>query len=275
VKHIVCFSGGKDSTALVLWAREFLQEFTAVFCDTGWEHPLTYAYVEQINSMCLDGALQYLRSEVYEDFLECCVANSMFPTGAARFCTRDLKIQPLQAFIEAQDDEVTIYQGIRADESEKRARACDVEYCNEAGGYAIHRPLLLWTAQQVFAWLAAHGIEPNPLYRMGLSRVGCWPCVLANLRDMKAYLFATPEIKPRLIEAELRMRERTGSETRTFFPYEFIPERFCSIAAVTKKGRAIKLPSAQDVFEHIEAVDANQLPMFPARTCMSVYNLCE
>jgi len=46
VKHIVCFSGGKDSLALVLWAKENLPEFTTVFCDTGWEVSITNAYVE-------------------------------------------------------------------------------------------------------------------------------------------------------------------------------------------------------------------------------------
>jgi 3'-phosphoadenosine 5'-phosphosulfate sulfotransferase (PAPS reductase)/FAD synthetase len=55
VRHIVCFSGGKDSTALVLWAKENLLEFTTVFCDTGWEHPITYAYVEEINQTLLGG----------------------------------------------------------------------------------------------------------------------------------------------------------------------------------------------------------------------------
>lgn len=43
MKHVVCFSGGKDSTALVLWAKENLAEFITVFCDTGWEHKITYA----------------------------------------------------------------------------------------------------------------------------------------------------------------------------------------------------------------------------------------
>lgn len=33
MKHIVCFSGGKDSTALVLRAKENLPEFTTV-CGT-------------------------------------------------------------------------------------------------------------------------------------------------------------------------------------------------------------------------------------------------
>jgi 3'-phosphoadenosine 5'-phosphosulfate sulfotransferase (PAPS reductase)/FAD synthetase len=65
LKHIVCFSGGKDSTALVLWAKENLPEFTTVFCDTGWEHPITYAYVEEINQTVLGGSLVRLKSEKY------------------------------------------------------------------------------------------------------------------------------------------------------------------------------------------------------------------
>ncbi len=63
--HIVCFSGGKDSTALVLWAKENLPEFTTVFCDTGWEHPITYAYIQEINDSLLKGRLITLTSKKY------------------------------------------------------------------------------------------------------------------------------------------------------------------------------------------------------------------
>ena len=44
MRHVICFSGGADSTALCLWARENLPEFDTVFCDTGWEYPMTYDY---------------------------------------------------------------------------------------------------------------------------------------------------------------------------------------------------------------------------------------
>lgn len=54
--RIVQFSGGKDSTALVLWAREhFGDAFLPLFCDTGWEHPLTTAYIDKINQTLLGG----------------------------------------------------------------------------------------------------------------------------------------------------------------------------------------------------------------------------
>lgn len=273
--NIVCFSGGKDSTALVLWAKDTLGEFTTVFCDTGWEHPITYAYVEEINQQQLGGAMVYLHSEKYEDLMECWLDHHIFSNASARFCTEDMKIVPLHKFFGSIDDEVTAYQGIRADESQKRMRMRDEEWVDDAGGYLIRRPLFRWTAKEVFDFHETHGIEPNPLYRMGASRVGCWPCVLANLRDIKAFLIATPEIKSRLIEAEQRMWERTGDTKRTFFPAGFIPDRFCSQNVTSRKGREVGKPTSRDVFRYLERVDEDQLPLLPARSCMSVYNLCE
>lgn len=49
MKVIVTFSGGKDSLASLLWVRNNLtKDFITVFCDTAWEHPLTYQYIEEI-----------------------------------------------------------------------------------------------------------------------------------------------------------------------------------------------------------------------------------
>ena len=49
MKVIVTFSGGKDSLASLLWVRNNLtKDFITVFCDTGWEHPLTYQYIKEI-----------------------------------------------------------------------------------------------------------------------------------------------------------------------------------------------------------------------------------
>lgn len=49
MKVIVTFSGGKDSLASLLWVRNNItKDFITVFCDTGWEHPLTYQYIDDV-----------------------------------------------------------------------------------------------------------------------------------------------------------------------------------------------------------------------------------
>ena len=88
--HLVQFSGGKDSTALVLWAREqWGADFTAVFADTGWEHPLTYEYVEHINRVVLGGRLVRIKSDRYPGgMLELVAKRVSVPAARSRFCTQ-------------------------------------------------------------------------------------------------------------------------------------------------------------------------------------------
>lgn len=285
MKHIICFSGGKDSTALILWAKENLGvpgvDWTTVYCDTGWEHPITYAYVEEINQTVLNGSLVTVRSEKYpEGFVQLAIERKGIPSTKRRFCTSELKVFPLHAYFESLDDEVTSYQGIRADESASRANMKEMEWLDDAGGYWIKRPLLRWTAEQCFAMMAKHGIKPNPLYLMGSSRVGCWPCIMTGLGELKRIMVHSPEIKQRIIDLEKTVTDANPvSEARkwpsTFFKAGTIPARFCSISGINKKGEMAHIPTAEDVFKYIESVDEDQLPMFAARSCMSVYNLCE
>jgi 3'-phosphoadenosine 5'-phosphosulfate sulfotransferase (PAPS reductase)/FAD synthetase len=268
MKHIVSFSGGKDSTALVLWAKENLPEFTAVFCDTKWEYKLTYAYIEEVNQTVLGGKLVRLTSEKYPDGMRQLVQiKQRVPSTKARFCTQELKVFPMIAYLKTIDDEVTVYQGIRADESASRAQMAQREWSDDYDAW-IERPLLHWSAEQCFDLMKAQGIKPNPLYLLGAGRVGCFPCIMVNQRELKAMMTSIPEIKNAIVELE----EISG---RTFFPPNYIPERFCSRSVETKDGRTVKVATAEDVFRYIESVDEDQIPMFPARSCMSVYNLCE
>jgi 3'-phosphoadenosine 5'-phosphosulfate sulfotransferase (PAPS reductase)/FAD synthetase len=47
MKIIVAYSGGKDSQASLLWAVEKYgaDNIEALFCDTGWEHPVTCSVI--------------------------------------------------------------------------------------------------------------------------------------------------------------------------------------------------------------------------------------
>ena len=63
------------------------------------EHPITYAYVEEINRTVLVGTLVTLKSERYPGgFVQLATERNRIPSVRARFCTEELKIWPLHAF---------------------------------------------------------------------------------------------------------------------------------------------------------------------------------
>lgn len=147
----------------------------------------------------------------------------MFPSGVARFCTRLLKVEPMQNYLAQVRYEHGVKPvnavGIRADESAARAQQEAVEEQDEG---TVWRPLIAWDEAQVRAVHAAHGVRPNPLYLQGASRVGCWPCIYARKHELRHLAAVAPE-RIAHIEAleqrvtELRQAARPGAAEATFF----------------------------------------------------------
>lgn len=199
VKRIVSVSGGKDSTAMYLWAMEsFGNDFLAVFADTGHEHPVTLNYVRNLPAMAKGPAVHWTKADLTEPlkrkelarsdspFFDMLMVKGMMPSGNKQFCTTVLKLEPIRAWIETVrgDDDVFIYLGIRAQESAKRAKLPPKEF-SEFYDAEVIRPILNWKIEEVFEIHKKHGIEPNPLYANGMSRVGCFPCINANKMDLR------------------------------------------------------------------------------------------
>ena len=266
--HIIQFSGGKDSTALVLWAKEQCWPFTTVFCDTGWEHPLTYDYVQYINETQLDGKLVTVKSEKYDGLADLSAKRKIVPSVRMRFCTQELKVMPFAKWMNAQDDEATVYQGIRADESSARSqmprRVWEPLY--EAW---IERPLFDWTAEQVFAMHKKHGVIPNRLYSMGAKRVGCFPCVMVNKGELRRLSRTTPEIWDQIAKVENAVKDGRG-----FFRADYVPPRFHD-ATYDKNGKTGTYATWQAVKFYVTRPDQYDLWDDEPTRCLSVYNLCE
>jgi len=53
LKHVVSISGGKDSTATALYARETVDTASIIYvtADTSNEHPLTYEYLDYLEDV--------------------------------------------------------------------------------------------------------------------------------------------------------------------------------------------------------------------------------
>lgn len=112
-RHVLGISGGKDSSALAIYMRDRVPEMEYFFCDTGAELPETYEYLNRLEG-ALGKPIERLNSNRdFDHWLE--VYQGTLPSPQMRWCTKNLKIKPLEAWVG--DDEVTSYVAIRADEN--------------------------------------------------------------------------------------------------------------------------------------------------------------
>ena len=312
VHHCISMSGGKDSTATALLALEqhAPSDCSLLFADTGHEHELTYEYLEYladalglpvitvkadfteelkrkaritpdlwagkgVSAEVIASAVEVFSNPTGIPFLDLCILRGRFPSPRSRFCTYDLKVLPLVTWQLAKINELhgsplISWQGIRADESLSRRDLLSADY--RGAGIVNYRPILSWSADDVFASLAAADIKPNPLYKMGFSRVGCMPCIMSRKGDIREVAARFPEVIERLDQWEhvLMACNKTGYSS-FFMPKDgklhHTPKEFQAAgniheivrwANTSHGGRQFGLPLEDDV-----------------RGCSSAYGLCE
>lgn len=297
VKILVAFSGGKDSLASLIWAvkKYGSNSVEAVFCDTGWEHELTYQHIKEVTEK-IGVKLVMVKSKKYENFVDLAKQKKRFPSTKARFCTEQLKSIPMIDYVLSQECHLIIIQGIRADESISRSkmkehcsffryylepyktdkngnpqtqsyRKKDVLAWREKYADDIIRPVFHWTGQEVMSYILNNGFKPNPLYYQGFSRVGCFPCIMCRHAEIKNIAEKHPEYLKRLQDAE----NENGS---TFFPPDYIPKW----AQTNRDKNGKKIPSLKNVIDYVTD-DPDQQKMFEEPKtdgrCMSFYAICE
>jgi len=213
---IVPVSGGKDSAATLCLAiqESGKDEVIPVFNDTGWEHPLTYEYLDYLETRLgltihrtiggdrKDGTKARTLPELIK-------AQGRFPFGLGRFCTTHLKQYALRDWYKNNlynpDDNYEIWFGMRTDESSQRAKKyADVSpydlhdigdlfparYSKKLRAtLQVRLPIVDWNTDEVFQYLLESDVKYNPLYDEGTNnRVGCYPCMLAGKKVQKKML---------------------------------------------------------------------------------------
>lgn len=69
MKHILSFSGGKDSTFLLLeLIRRNSPLDEVVFFDTGWEFPVMYAHIEKCKRLCDENGIKFVTIHPEQSF---------------------------------------------------------------------------------------------------------------------------------------------------------------------------------------------------------------
>lgn len=309
-QHIINISGGKDSAACYLLALKKGIEFRAVFADTGNEHEYTYEFLEYLPKVTGGPAVEIIRADFSgqiakkrktvaekwkkdgvspaqikkalallqptgNPFLDMCLWKGRFPSAKARFCTEELKVFPLtfQVFFPAlKKGPVLSWQGVRADES--RARSTLPSFNRDDTGVYIWRPILKWTAEQVFDLHREMGVEPNRLYKLGFARVGCMPCIMARKMDVREMARRFPEHVERILAWEDLVSGTSKRGISTFFAADKVPgadgydpekDGYHRIDEVARWSETDRGGRQFNIFTATE-----ELP-----SCASVYRLCE
>lgn len=179
-------------------------------------------------------------------FLDLCMWKGRFPSTKARFCTFELKHEPIKAQVVdpiiALGKKVISWQGVRAQESPARALLSEWEEGIDIGpNLAVYRPILKWTHDEVFALAKRHGIKPNPLYEQGCSRVGCMPCIHARKSELAEIFSRWPEEVARVAAWEKLVAACSRRGNSTFFPATQDPKKAeRRIECITVKSHGIE-----------------------------------
>lgn len=156
---------------------------------------------------------------------------------------------------------MTQWLGVRGDESAARADLPEAEW--DDPGMWLYRPLHSWSAKEVFDFHAKCGVEPNPLYRQGMSRVGCMPCIMSRKAEL------------------LEIAKRFPAEIDRVREWEAIVSR------ASKRGKATLFPTANEhddggIDEEVRwsktSWGGRQMTLdalMPPTECSSSYGLCD
>lgn len=123
-RHILGLSGGKDSAALAIYLKDQGRDdqIEYFFCDTGVELREVYDYLDRLEDYLGRPVERLSSGRDFDHHLK--RFNGFLPAPHARWCTRVMKLEPLEAFVG--DDPCISYIGIRADEQRQ--------------GYISHKP---------------------------------------------------------------------------------------------------------------------------------------
>ncbi len=167
LRHILCMSGGKDSTALAIYMRDRIPEMEYVFCDTDKELRETYEYLNRVEAFLGKKIIRLNAKAGFDHWWE--VFGGYLPSPQMRWCTKMLKLRPFEEYVG--DKPVMSYVGLRADEDR-------VGYIstkpNITAVYPFKEAGIDYTG--VMKILVDSGIGLPPYLRWGRTHSGCFFC---------------------------------------------------------------------------------------------------
>jgi 3'-phosphoadenosine 5'-phosphosulfate sulfotransferase (PAPS reductase)/FAD synthetase len=205
MRHVCGISGGKDSSALAVYLGRQRPDLDIeyFFCDTGAELPETYEYLTRLETVLGKPIARLNAERGFDHWFE--VYRGMLPSPQVRWCTRMMKIAPLEAWIG--DDPTTSYVAIRADEASRK-------------GYVSTKPNITSVFPfveddidhaRVLRILEDAGIG-LPTYYEWRTRSGCYFCFYQRKAEWVGLAERHPDLFDRAVAIENKVLLAAGAD---------------------------------------------------------------
>lgn len=213
--HVVSFSGGKDSTAMLLrMIEEDMPIDIILYCDTGLEFPEMGEHIRKVEKYIgreiavIKSDKDYMWYASEKEVIRRTTRVSGVNPGDitrgygwsnmfARWCTKHLKVEVIDRYLRGLREEYDLiqYVGIAADEPQRIKD--DKVY-----------PLVNWgmIESDCLRYCYDRGFDWGGLYEIW-NRVSCWCCPLQSLEDLRKLKKHRPELWLKLKEMDARLSE--------------------------------------------------------------------
>jgi 3'-phosphoadenosine 5'-phosphosulfate sulfotransferase (PAPS reductase)/FAD synthetase len=227
MKNIVSFSGGKDSTAMLLMmVEQGIPIDEIVFCDTEKEFPQMYDHIQKVQEY-IGREVTVLREPGKFDYLMFDHVKTRgknkgkkgygWPDMRCRWCTSKLKADVFKKYIKQKHGKDYVkFIGIAYDEPERWQKQTIL---NEV----IAMPLVNWqiTEGMALKYCYDHGFDWGGLYTH-FDRVSCWCCPMSNQKE----LFMLYHLYPKLWEQLKDMDSRSWNQFKRDYSVLELEEKF-------------------------------------------------
>jgi 3'-phosphoadenosine 5'-phosphosulfate sulfotransferase (PAPS reductase)/FAD synthetase len=213
-KYVVSFSGGKDSTAMLLRLIEEKKPIDAIiYFDCGsFEWPQMSEHIKLVEK---NTGKQIIKIHSHKDFLE--LASKLqpnnkeingWPTPMMRWCTM-IKINMIRQTLRPYRPYIQ-YIGFSSDENDRVLKASASGSSSQKVKFFKNRfPLVEWNMKEsdCLKYCKDHGYHWDGLYD-NFSRVSCWCCPLQNNTDLFKLCKKYPEMWKKLKQWDALMPDR-------------------------------------------------------------------
>jgi 3'-phosphoadenosine 5'-phosphosulfate sulfotransferase (PAPS reductase)/FAD synthetase len=226
MNQVVSFSGGKDSTAMVLEMLERGEGIHSVVAfDTGWEFPEMLEHWDKFEKYVGIELVRVQPKQPFDYWLfdrpvkrkgtdEVYRLGNGWPSPMRRWCTRE-KVNALERYFK-QIDDLVLSIGYAADEAHRLKRNT-----LSTKKYETRYPLIEYGIDEKKALeiCKRHGFDWGGLYEH-FSRVSCFCCPLQPLPELRTLYHNFPELWNKMKEWD----KRCNGNNPGFYGYKTVQE---------------------------------------------------